>query len=93
VPYAIGLVRFSAPGPEGGTPIVDAEAILARIAAPAGTQFDIGNTKASEIALFIDRVTIVPIVAVSLDALPPPPSPSVSPNPSASPDPSVSPTP
>lgn len=87
LPYAIGLVRFSAPGPEGGTPIVDAEAILARIVAPAGTQFDIGSTKASEIALFLDRVTIVPIVAVSIDALPPAPSPSMRLNPSVSPTP------
>ena len=87
LPYAIGLVRFSAPGPEDGAPIVDAEAILARIVAPAGTQFDIGSTKASEIALFLDRATIVPIVAVSLDALPPAPSPSVSPIPSVSPTP------
>jgi hypothetical protein len=79
-PYAIGLVRFDAPGPEGGAPIRDAEAILARIMAPPGRQFDIGNTTASEIALFLDRTTLVPIVAVSLDLLVQP-SPSVSPSP------------
>lgn len=86
IPYAIGFVRFDAPGPEGGAPIRDAQAILARISAPAGRQFDIGNTTAREIALFLDRVTLVPIVAVSLDLLPQP-SPSVSPAPSVSPSP------